>query len=410
MPCRSIRACRKEWRPAGLWKVEEDGIPVQHGELPALSLKPGEYTQITLPARPVTDPNPGSEYFAGISFVLAQPVPWAEEGYEVAAAQFALPARTGLPERMETGGTTIPQVEENENFVHIRGDDFELAIDRSTGLINRYAYRGEILIDGPLHHNFWRPQTDNDRRGFGTHIRLAYWREAAREGELSDLEVLKDAGDHVRIRATRILPDEKALTTFEYEVYGNGWIHVRSGFTPEAMLPNLPRYGLQTTVPVAYGHVIYFGKGPHENYIDRQVSADVGLYESTVEEFGEPYIYPQENGNRLGVRWMALLNGNNEGLVISGDQPLSMSVWPNSQDEIEEATHTNELPCSYQITLNIDLIQMGVGGIDSWTTNAAPLADYQIEPEAMSYSFWIKPFMGTAVELGAFSRTRIRDF
>ena len=134
----------------------------------------------------------------------------------------------------------------------------------------------------------------------------------------------------------------------------------------------------------------------------------MGLYSSEVEKFGEPYVYPQENANRMDVRWMAFLNADNEGLVITGDQLLSMSAWANSQEDIENATHTNELAPDDNHTINIDLVQMGVGGNDSWSMNAAPLLDYQVKPLAMSYSFWIKPYVANNSELGVFSRSRIQ--
>jgi beta-galactosidase len=377
-----------------LWKIEEDGMPVQQGELTPISLEPGGYARITIPAQPITQYKKGAEYFIKLSFVLAGPTSWAEKGHEIAAGQFALDINTGVPDFVLPGEMSNPVIADNETNIEISGDDFGITIDKTTGLITRYAYEGKILLNGALQQNFWRAQTDNDRRGFRTHIRLGYWRDAGKLGKLSNLEISKNEEGYSRIKATYLLPDEKAITTLEYEIFGNGWVRVRSSLTPQGILPNLPRYGLQTTVPGEYNNIIYLGKGPHENYIDRQVSADVGLYKSTVNEFGEPYVYPQENANRTGVRWMAFLNEENEGLVISGDQLLSMSAWPQTQDEIEKATHTNELGEHDFNTVNIDLIQMGVGGNDSWSANAAPLLQYQVKPEAMSYSFWLKPYNG----------------
>ena len=391
-----------------LWKIEEDGKPVQQGELSPISLEPGGYSKITIPAQPITNYKPGAEYFVKVSFVLAGDASWAEKGHEVAAGQFALSINTGAPDSVVRGDISAPASAENEKNIEVSGDDFEVTIDKTTGLITHYSYKGRVLIAGSLQQNFWRAQTDNDRRGFRTHTRLAYWRDAAKNGLLSNLEISNENQKYTRIKATFILPDEKAVTNLEYEIYGNGWIWVRSTFIPQAILPNMPRYGLQTLVAGEYSNIIYLGKGPYENYIDRQVGSDVGLYKSTVNEFGEPYIYPQENANRTGVRWMAFLNTESEGLLISGDQLLSMSAWPQPQDEIEKASHTNELGTHDNLTVNIDLVQMGVGGTDSWSANAAPLLQYQVKPEAMSYSFWIKPYIDESEELGIFSRKRIQ--
>jgi beta-galactosidase len=81
-----------------------------------------------------------------------------------------------------------------------------------------------------------------------------------------------------------------------------------------------------------------------------------------------------------------------DGLLIVADSLLSMSAWPYTEKNIEEAKHTNKLKVADYITLNIDLIQMGVGGNDSWSDVAAPLEQYQIRAQPYHYSFYIVPF------------------
>jgi beta-galactosidase len=107
----------------------------------------------------------------------------------------------------------------------------------------------------------------------------------------------------------------------------------------------------------------------------------------------ESYVVPQENGNRTDVRWMYLRDRKTQdGLLIVADSLLSMSAWPYTEKNIEEAKHTNNLKVADYITLNIDLIQMGVGGNDSWSDVAAPLEQYQIKAQPYHYSFYIVPF------------------
>jgi len=389
------------------WKIEEDGIPVQQGILPPIKLQPGEYAKIAIPAQAMTSNKKGTEYFIRISFVLAESTTWAEKGHEIAATQFPIPINTGAQESITLKDIEKPAHTENSQNIEITGDHFLLVIDKNTGLINEYSYKGKKLIIGNLHHNFWRAQTDNDRRGWKTHIKLGYWRNAAKLSKLTNFAVLKGDDSNIRIEANLLLDEEKAETKLEYEIFGNGWIKIRFSFAPRSVLPNMPRFGLQASIPGEYSDIVYLGKGPHENYIDRRTGTDVGLYRSKIKEFGEPYVYPQENANRTDIRWMAFLNEGNEGLIITGDQLLSMSAWPNSQEDIEKARHTNELPEDQNNTINIDLVQMGVGGNDSWSDNSAPLHSYQIKPGAMSYSFWIKPYIEESEELGEFSRRKI---
>ena len=110
-----------------------------------------------------------------------------------------------------------------------------------------------------------------------------------------------------------------------------------------------------------------------------------------IEQFMEPYVLPQENGNRTDVRWMSLSNRENLGLMVVADSLLSMSAWPYTEENINLAKHTNELHEAGFITLNIDMKQMGVGGNTSWPNDAAPIEKYQIIARPYHYSFWLLP-------------------
>ena len=142
-----------------------------------------------------------------------------------------------------------------------------------------------------------------------------------------------------------------------------------------------------------YTQIEYFGRGPYENYIDRKYGSDVGLYNQNISNFMEPYVVPQENGNRTNVRWMYLYHpSSKDGLLIVADSLLSMSAWPYTEENISNARHTTDLKPAGFITLNIDLLQMGVGGNDSWSDVAAPLEQYQIKAQNYHYSFYLVPF------------------
>jgi beta-galactosidase len=129
-----------------------------------------------------------------------------------------------------------------------------------------------------------------------------------------------------------------------------------------------------------------------ENYIDKKYGFDAGIYSLPIQSFMENYVVPQENGNRTDVRWMYLSNKQKDGLLIVADSLLSMSAWPYTEQNIQDAKHTNKLKDAGFITENIDLIQMGVGGNDSWSDVAAPLEKYQIKAQDYQYSFYIVPY------------------
>jgi beta-galactosidase len=126
--------------------------------------------------------------------------------------------------------------------------------------------------------------------------------------------------------------------------------------------------------------VTWYGRGPHENYWDRQTSAPVGRYESTVGDWVTPYVRPQENANRCGIRWFSLTDQQGGGLRVNAPpgEPLSISAWPYSMEDLATTAHDSKLPGRDFITVNLDHLQMGVGGDNSW---GLPVnAPYRIKP------------------------------
>jgi beta-galactosidase len=149
---------------------------------------------------------------------------------------------------------------------------------------------------------------------------------------------------------------------------------------------------MQMGIERSYDNIEWFGRGEKENYIDKNYGADEGVYKLPVNQFMENYVVPQENGNRTDTRWMFLADKQKEGLLFVADSLLSMSAWPYTEENIQNAKHTNSLKDAGLITLNIDLVQMGVGGNDSWSDVAAPLEKYQVPARDYNYSFYLVPF------------------
>jgi beta-galactosidase len=374
------------------WDLQEDGKIQSHGTLTSLDAAPGETWESSLPLEDIRPSLPGGEVFLDVRVVLKEDKSWAPAGHTVAAGQFRVGGSASPVRHVSVRGKPVKLEEDGEGY-RLSGEKFTATVSGS-GFLTDLAFDGRELISAPLGLNFWRPQTDNDRRGWKTQEILAYWKGAADKLQVTSVRTEKMAGGGMKILADGALPEEQGTFSLVQEFFPNGWIHVSLAVDPDPDLPVLPKFGMQMKIPDRYEKVSYLGRGPHENYIDRLASADVGLYESTVSDFGEHYIYPQENGNRTGVRWMAFTDGNRRGIMITADSLLSMSAWPWSQDAIEKATHTIELPDEPDQTVNIDLVQMGVGGNDSWSSQAAPLPKYRVRPRPMSYSFWIKPLTG----------------
>lgn len=369
--------------------IREDGEELVKKQLPAMNLGAGKDTIISI-APYLPKFKKSSEYLADIHFTLAYDQPWANKGFEVASNQFAI---TPLA-RIKTLKTVYPtvSVKEQTGAYIFTGNNFEVKIDKINGALTSYIWNGREQIFQPLLPKFKRPLTDNDRRGWKPNKKLHQWYESI--PMLKRVSVNKLNPGEIQVTSRYTLIHDSASVNVEYLVYGNGIIKVNYHLQVLPGLPNIPKVGMQMAIDRSYDSISWYGKGLLENYIDRNDGFDAAVYSQGIYNFMEPYAVPQENGNRTDVRWMYLSNKNNQGLLIVADSLLSMSAWPYTEENLENAKHTNMLKDAGYITLNIDLVQMGVGGNDSWSDVAAPLDKYQVKAKPYSYSFYILPYSG----------------
>jgi len=190
-----------------------------------------------------------------------------------------------------------------------------------------------------------------------------------------------------------IEPKPKSPACFEceyiYTLYGSGDIVISTHIVPNKGLPFLPRAGLQMCLPGGYEQFTWYGRGPHESYVDRKEGAQVGVYRGTVDEQYVPYILPQENGNKTEVRWVSLTKDNGIGLLAVGDPWLEVSAHHFTTEDLTVAWHTHELKRREGITLNLDYGQSGLG---SASCGPGRLKKYQLKPEEIRYRFRLRPF------------------
>jgi beta-galactosidase len=228
-------------------------------------------------------------------------------------------------------------------------------------------------------------------RGWKPQRKLKQWYEY--ELKSKQTTVINTTKNELVITTEFSLINDSASVKINYTINNSGVIKVDYWLDVKPGLPNIPKIGLQGGINKNYTQIEYFGRGPFENYIDKRFGADAGVYNLSIKDFMESYVVPQENGNRTDIRWMYLSDPKTrEGLLIVADSLLSMSASPYTDENIQNAKHTNKLKDAGYITLNIDLIQMGVGGNDSWSDVAAPLEQYQIRARPYHYSFYIVPF------------------
>ncbi|MGI4866078.1 MAG: glycoside hydrolase family 2 TIM barrel-domain containing protein [Janthinobacterium lividum] len=369
--------------------VRADGKVVATRLLPRLALAAGRDTVISLkPYLPSL--KPGAEYLADIHFTLPQAANWAPSGHEVAANQFAL---TGLAQQPQPAKAYPAVAVRDEAGAYVlAGKDFQVSIDKATGALTSYVWRGTEQLAAPLLPHFTRPLTDNDRRGWKADKKLKEWFTA--EPKLQSLTLDKANPSRPSLTSTYSLIDGKTTVRVTYTLNGDGALRVAYALTPAAGLPNIPKVGMQCGIRRSYDQLSYYGRGPWENYNDRRYGADAGIYAQSLSEFADSYVVPQEYANRTDVRWMQLADKQNAGLLVVADSLLSMSAWPYTEQNIQQARHTNKLKDAGFLTLNIDLAQMGVGGNTSWDAQAAPIEKYQLPAKPYAYSFYLLPISG----------------
>jgi beta-galactosidase len=379
----------------GRWVIEENGGAIAGGELPTLTAPALSNEEFTLPLTRPT-PDPGAEYFLKIEFyrrtptgleempaLAAQPVRWI-----AAWDQFKLPWSAPAPPSPDLSSLAPLTVSSADGKVTVTGDKFSVAIDQATGGLESYRWQGRELVAGPLLPNYWRPMTMNDEQSL-IKKRKAYWRKLSLAAPKASTTFEQPAPQRVLVRAKSPLPSGQGWREVEYAVTADGRVRVESSMAIiDPLLPTLPRVGMQMKVPAALRKMDWFGRGPHENYIDRNTGAAVGHYAGTVAELFHPYEVPQECANRTDVRWLTLTGPDGFGLRVTGEAPLSMSAWPYDMWNIEDADHTIELKPTDAITLNIDLAQMGVSGDIPGVTWAFP--EYRLQPKAYRYAFTLE--------------------
>lgn len=187
-----------------------------------------------------------------------------------------------------------------------------------------------------------------------------------------------------------------------YTVYGSGDVTIDAHVTPASEgLPFLPRIGLQMTVPGEYETFTWYGRGPHETYVDRKEGAWVDVHSGTVDEQYVPYVVPEENGNKTDVRWVTLTNDAGVGLLAAGSPVLEVSAHHYTTKDLTDAKHTYELTRREDITLSLDYAQSGLG---SASCGPGRLEKYKLQPEEMCYRVRLRPFSAETADPGSLSK------
>ncbi|BCL83899.1 beta-galactosidase [Ktedonobacteria bacterium brp13] len=375
-----------------VWSVVEDERIWHAGSLPLPQIAAGESVIITLPCKMPDVWQPDRDYWLNLSFKLAHDLAWADAGHEVAWAQFSLQTAEVPAAPLDSIEMPALQCQESDQILHIAGTDFTLAFDLVNGQINAWSYQGQQLLTHGPKLDFWRAPTDNDR-----YAAAHEWRNAGLhwlQQRVENVNWHKDEQrDTIVIEVqTRIAPPFLAwglACALTYTIYGSGDVLVDIHGSPQGAFPQtLPRIGLIMTLPGDLEQVAWYGRGPGEAYRDTWQANRMGVYRKRVEELFTPYERPQENGNRVDVRWLSLTNTRGQGLFAQLSPSFNFSAHHYTAHEMAQAKHHYELQPHQEITLHLDSAQHGIG-----TASCGPgvLPQYELLTREFAFQVRLRP-------------------
>ena len=308
-------------------------------------------------------------------------------GHDIAAHQWTIREGNNAVQLSATPGRVVS---DRDGVVTLASADGSVtaAIDRNDGLLHGYLLNGNNMLADAPRPNFWRAPSDNDM-GEEMHVRSNAWRTAGRTVRLKDMSV--DA-DKASVTARFDVDDTDSQLTIRYTLDSDGQLLVDYTLDVPENAPELMRVGMEFPLDKSFDTLRWYGRGPEENYSDRNTSTFIGNWETTAAESLYPYIRPQETGNHTDVR-SASVGPLNVAMV---DTPLNVSlleVRPEALDPglSKKQMHTTDVVRDRNRNyLNIDLAQRGLGGDNSW--GMTPHAPYRLLPgRTYTYSFILSP-------------------
>jgi len=412
-----------------LWSIMVDGEAVKTGVVEDLNVAPQSTAKVDLEikAMPQTD----GDIFINVSYVLKEADSVQEAGTEVAYDQILVKEGTTpafVPGSAAVAGTPMEYVLTDQAHVFSgvfaapqaaagRVMAWEAAFSRASGALCSYKVNGAEMISEPLLPEFSRAPVENDM-GARIDQRLVAWRY--QDFILKDMTVNCADADVAKVEVEyNPIADGAATVIMTYAISKDGSIQGCESMKDAGKLasaPDLFRFGMKFAMPGRWSELDFYGKGPWENYADRNSAALVGRYKQSVnDQYHYGYARTQESGTKTGMKFFRVLDTKGIGLEISSDVKFSASAIPFSIAQLDcvehgdkpnkaandnmhgEARHSLNLKAAAfenqrskgTTYVNFDLVQMGVGGINSWGT--WPLDEYLIRPEERSFNFVVRP-------------------
>lgn len=372
------------------WEMHRNGEKVKDGQF-ELSLAPHQQKDINL-ALPMFKAAEGSEFFVNVFAFTKTATALIPAGHEIAREQFK---SAGDYFARTPAADTKLQVTKDANRLAFTAGNVKGEFDLRRGRLARYSLNNEqgVISQFPEPY-FWRAPTDND---FGNNMpsNLGIWRTAHVNRAVKNVAVAEQTEEGLAIQVQYQLNGINVPYTIDYFILNSGAVRITASIDMTGReLPELPRFGMRMELPPGFNQLSYYGRGPWENYSDRNTSSFVGLYTDSVQnQFTWNYIRPQESGYKTDVRWLSLTDKNGAGLMVQGLQPICFSAINEMAEDLDpgltkKQQHPADIKPRSNVYLNIDFKQRGVGGDNSW--GALPHDAYRLLEKKYSYSYTLQ--------------------
>ena len=330
------------------------------------------------------------EIFVIFQFKTREAQPLIDKGQVVARQQFILNPYQFPEIKAEEAKV---QKEETESYVKFDADGTTLTVGKWSGWIDYIDVDGEpMLVDREsVTPEFWRAPTDNDY-GAWLQQKFGVWKNP--QMKLKDIEI-----DDNQVEAKFEMADVKAELKMTYTLSEDGEIIVRQQLKTdkEAKVSQMFRYGMQLQMPKKFDEVKYYGRGPIENYCDRNSSEFIGVYNNKVADEYFNYVRPQESGNHTDIRWFRVIDKDGKGLEFYSNAPMEASALHYLMSDLDDGPlkdkkvghHSGDLIERPLTQVHIQQRQMGLGCVNSW--GAWPRPEYLVPYQDYDFTFVIKP-------------------
>ena len=379
------------------WEVLKGGKAIRSGRVDNLNVAPQQTAKIKLDLGKTCQ---CTEWLLNVSYKLKNREGLLAAGHTVAKDQLTLnPYKAPAMElkNVETTNVAIvtPQIIDNQrNYLIVKGENFTVEFNKANGYLSKYDVNGlEMIKEGAaLTPNFWRAPTDNDM-GAGLQHRFAVWKNPG----LKLVRLASTTVDNqVQVTAEYDMKAVSAKLYLEYVINNQGAVKITQKMTADknAKVSPMFRFGMQMQMPKNFNTIEFYGRGPVENYSDRNHSTDLGIYRQSVDEQFYSYIRPQETGNKTDIRWWKQLNAGGNGVKIVAEAPFSASALHYTIESLDDGAqkdqrHSPEVKKANLTNLCIDKAQMGLGCVNSWGTIALP--KYQLPYGDYEFTFILSP-------------------